>query len=310
MRIRSLALASLIFACALILTSACGGSSSGNGGGSGDCTSVATAVCNKIETCSQLLMKLSYGDVQTCVTRVSMSCTAGTSAPGASVSSSQFAACANAFSGADCKTLIGANFSPAACTIAGSLADGKPCGSSDQCQSAYCSVSSGLCGSCGTRAAAGKACASSAECASGLICNSGSVCAQPVAAGGSCSDVRDCAAGLSCPSGKCAQPLAAGQSCTGGDCDQSAGVFCNVQTNVCQTIQIADAGQPCGIVNGTYVGCSASGHCSLPQGQTQGTCQAHAADGAKCDNINGPTCLAPAVCMNGNCVVSDPTSCQ
>jgi hypothetical protein len=311
MRIRFLILGSLVSLCALALTSACSSSSSGgNGGGSGDCNVVASTACSKLEQCSPLAIKLSYGDKQTCVTRIAMSCAAGTTAPGASVTPAQFGACARAFSQVACKDLMSGNFAPAACTIKGSLANGKACGSADQCKSGYCGASSSMCGTCGAIGAAGATCTSSDGCESGLACNSKGVCATPAAAGGSCTDMRDCAAGLACTSGTCAQPVAAGGTCTGGDCDQLAGAFCNPQTKICETIQTADAGQPCGLINGGYVSCNAAGHCSIPQGQSQGTCQAHAADGASCDDTNGPSCLSPALCLNGKCTLPDPSSCK
>ncbi len=314
MRIRSFALASLLAVGGLVLTSACGSSSNGGGGSgngaTGDCNSVATAACNKLEQCSAFAIKAAYGDAATCVKRLEMGCTASTTAPGAKVTAAQFGACADAYSKVDCTKLTGGMFLPDACTVPGSLANGKACGSADQCQSGYCSSSTGICGTCGDRAAAGKACTSSDGCQSGLVCNSKSVCAQPVAAGGQCSDVRDCDAGLVCASGTCSQPVAVGKACTGSDCDQLAGAFCNPQTKVCASISVADAGQPCGIVNNTFVGCGAAGHCTIPQGQTKGTCQAAAADGASCDPQNGPTCMAPAICVNGKCTLPDPSSCK
>ena len=312
MRIRFLIVGSLVSLCALALTSACssGSSSGGNGSGTGDCNSVATTACNKLEQCSPLTVKLSYGDVQTCVTRIAMSCSAATTAPGASLTSAEFGACAKAFSQVDCKELVGGSFAPAACTIKGSLANGKACGSADQCQSGYCGVSTGICGTCAAVGAAGAKCTSSDGCEAGLACTSKGVCATPAAAGGSCTDGRDCAAGLACSSGTCAQPVAAGGTCAGGDCDHLAAAFCNPQTKVCETVQAADDGQPCGLVNGAFVTCSAAGHCTIPQGQSQGTCQAHAADGATCDNTNGPGCLAPAICLNGKCTLPDPSSCK
>lgn len=336
MRIRSLILVTLVSASALALTSACGSSNKSNGGGgsggtggaagaggagaagtagsggsaSGDCNSVATALCNKLNQCSPLGLQLTYGDVTTCVSRAATSCKDGTTAPGASVSPAQFAACAAAFSSLDCSQWVHGVTMPSACIIPGSLADGKPCGSADQCKSGFCSVSTGICGACAEPVGAGQKCTSNAGCTSGLVCNSSGQCAQPVAAGGSCTTLADCDTGLVCASSKCVQPLAAGKACTGGDCDHLAGAFCNPSSKVCETIQAADAGKPCGLVSGAFVLCSAGGHCTIPTGQTQGTCLAHAADGASCDIQNGPNCLQPALCVNKQCTLGDPSSCK
>jgi len=336
MRIRSLILGTLVSVCALALTSACGGSDNGNGSGgsssggaggnggtggsgtagtggtsgSGDCTAVAKAVCNKLQQCSSTLIKLTYGDVQTCVARATITCKSGTTAPGASVTPAQLGACTTAFSNLDCADLARGIQAPSECSIAGSLVNGKACGSNDQCKSAYCGVSNGICGACADRAAAGKACTSNDGCQSGLVCNSKSVCAQPVDGGGACTDARDCKAGLVCASGTCAQPVGAGKACKKGECDSLAGLFCNPSTNVCESLQVADSGQPCGLVSGGFVACGAGGHCAIPSGQVQGTCQAAAADGDTCDAQKGPTCLQPALCVNGKCTLGDPASCK
>ncbi len=327
MRIRSLVLGTLISACALALTSACGSSSSkkgsggtggtagagGSGGsGSGDCNSVATSICNKLNQCSPLVIKLTYGDVPTCVTRAAMSCASGTTASGASVTPAELGACADAYSKLDCADLMRGINTPSECKVTGTLANGTTCGADAQCKSGYCSVKTGICGACADQVGAGKTCTTSNGCTSGLICNSSGVCATPVKAGGTCTSSLDCAAGLVCPTGSktCTAPVAAGQACTGGDCDQLAGAFCNPQTNVCETIQVVAAGQPCGLVSGAVVGCSGGGHCNIPTGSTQGTCQAPAADGAACDAQKGPTCLQPALCVNGQCTLSNPKNCN
>lgn len=335
MRIRSLVVGTVVSLCALALTSACGGSDNGGGGGgtggssggtggtagsggtggtgggaTGDCGSVATAACNKLQQCAPLLIQGTYGDVQTCISRVTLSCKSGTTAPGASVKPAQFAACADAFSNLDCSALGHGISTPSDCVIPGSRDNGQACGSADQCKSGYCSVTTGICGACADRAAAGKSCTSSDGCQSGLVCNSQGVCAQPAAAGGNCTDFRDCTAGLVCSSGTCGQPVGAGKACKTGECNSLAGLFCNPSTNVCEQAQVADDGQPCGVVNNTFVACKASGHCSIPTGQLKGTCLAHADDGASCDAQNGPNCLPPAQCVNGQCVLGDPATCQ
>lgn len=307
MQIRSFFLASWVCACALGLTSACSGSNNNSsGGGSGNCNSYSTALCNKFEQCAPLDLQLVYGDVQTCIARSVMSCNAGmTLTP---VPPAQLSACSSAVSQLDCQVFVRGNSQPEACAFTGSLANGKACGSEAQCQSGYCNLTNGTCGTCAPRATTGGACTSTYGCQNGLVCNSSKVCAKPLASGGSCTATSDCAAGLVCVSGKCAAPVALGQPCTLGACNEDVGEFCNGQ--VCAKLQLAATGQPCGFVNGKEVECSGGGTCRLAQGQQQGTCVAPAKDGASCDATNGPDCLSPASCDNGKCNVPDPSSCK
>lgn len=306
MQIRSFFLASWVCACALVLTSACSGSNNSSGSGGGTCNSLGTAICNKVEQCAPLDVQLVYGDVQTCVARVALGCNADMSV--APVSSTQMSACSSAVSQADCQVFLRGDSQPAACTFTGSLANGKACGTGQQCQSGYCNLASGFCGTCAPRATTGSACTSTYGCQSGLVCNSSNVCAKVAAAGGNCAATSDCAAGLVCVSGKCAAAVALGQPCTPGACDQYAGQFCDGQ--VCAKLPVAATGQPCGFVNGKDIQCSGGGTCKLGQGQQQGTCVAPAKDGASCDPTNGPDCLSPASCVNGKCTVPDPSSCK
>lgn len=308
MRIRPFFLASWLSVSALALTSACSGSnnSGSSGSGSGDCNSVATAECNKLEQCAPVLIKQGYGDVKTCIARTTLDCKTFTAWPGASWSSAQFAACSSAVSQADCQALLSGNFNPAACPSTGSLANGKACGLDSQCQGGYCNTGTKLCGTCaGGNAKAGSPCTAAVDCASNLVCIKGS-CAQHVAAGGSCSSTVDCASGLACVSGKCGAPVALGQPCTAGECALNA--YCDPQ-KVCATIPLAAAGQPCDLVNGKVVQCSGGAYCNLDKQGQSGTCMAPLADGASCDP-NVPDCLEPAQCINGKCALPDPSSCK
>lgn len=335
MRIRSLILGTLVTGCALALTSACGSNNKHNGGGgsggtggaagaagaagasgasgsggagSGDCSTFATAACNELQQCSAFLLQVTYGDLQTCVTRTTQTCTSATTAKGASVSPAQFTTCANAFSQFDCGEFTHGIFVPSECAVAGSRAGGDACGSDDQCKSSYCAVKTGICGKCAARAAAGGACASDDGCQSGLVCSQGK-CAQPVQAGGSCTNVLDCKVGLLCVSGKCTAPLAAGATCTKGACDPLAGLFCNPSTNKCEQIQVATDNQPCGVVGGKLTYCAAGGFCTATASQPQGTCTPHADDKTSCDATAGPTCMKPALCVLGTCTLPDPANC-
>lgn len=105
-------------------------------------------------------------------------------------------------------------------------------------------------------------------------------------------------------------PVAAGLSCTRGmfdPCDGDQGYFCDGNTLKCTAYGIAGSGQACGIVNQGFTVCSAEGICSNPAG---GTCQAAAADGAFCDDTNGPGCQIPSSCVNSLCVAFDSSTCK
>jgi hypothetical protein len=94
------------------------------------------------------------------------------------------------------------------------------------------------------------------------------------------------------------------------DCDTTQGLYCVTATKVCAQATFAGAGQPCGVVNGAYVGCAAGGHCKLGVGSLMGSCLAAAADGAACDSVAGPTCLAPAQCISSVCKLPNPAACM
>jgi hypothetical protein len=302
---------SLALACGFAAVS-CGGSSNGGGGaggsgggsGSGDCTSVDTAICNKLQQCAPIALKVAYGDMSTCIQRLGLACTATTTAPGVTDTPAEFAACANDYAALSCSDMLN-NVEPSSCKIKGSRADGEPCGSDEQCQSAFCKTNGSNCGACGEPAAAGDPCTKNADCASGLVCATG-VCKTPVDAGGQCTDKSDCASGLTCKSGTCALPGGAGAPCsvTAQDCDTTAGLFCSTNA-VCTSVGTASAGQACGVINGTYVVCTGGGYC---KGGLQGTCEAPAANGAAC-SPTGPTCLSPAQCLNSTCELPNPASC-
>lgn len=202
------------------------------------------------------------------------------------------------------------NEPPPECDIEGSRADGETCGTDSQCQSRNCKVAvDTTCGTCAPRAAAGGSCTENDDCETGLIC-SADVCATPVALGGACTSSQQCAGFDVCKNGTCAAPAGAGQACDpqAADCDLLAGLFCDPASSTCKLIQIAAAGEACGFVDGTAVGCGAGGEC-VPPSSAQGTCAAPAGDGESCNAVSGPKCLEPAECVSGTCQLPNPTSC-
>jgi hypothetical protein len=305
--------AGLLSACAVLVAGGCGGGSTSAAKGA-DCTSLATTICNSAETCSPFYVSVNYGDVATCTARFALACKADASAPGAKVTSAEYAACGRGYAGFDCTDLIaalGGTLAPPGCLARGSRADGQPCGESTQCQSGHCQPNSVTCGTCEEPQPVDAACGIVADCQAGLTCSSyDQKCAEPQKAGGTCQVSTDCASGLICTSaGTCGKPDEAGDKCAGlGDCDGTKGLVCGAQ-QTCVPTKIAKAGEACGIVNGSLVVCDGGGFCAVAQGKTAGTCVAPAADGAACDTTHGPPCLPPADCINGTCSMPNTSSC-
>lgn len=288
---------------AFLTMAACGGGSDDGGGSSAsDCAGVTQVLCQRINECFPYLVKVTWGDVATCAARSKLSCEASLAAPGTSVTEAQIGACASAYEKQACDALLG-NSEPAACNVAGSRNDGEPCGFDLQCKSTNCKTAGSECGTCGPRAAAGGSCDVDNDCQTGLLCVN-DVCAQPVAAGGACADPDQCQGSLICKGGTCAKGGAAGAACDPQeqDCDFLQGLYCEPQSKVCAQAASAKVGEPCGLVGGKYVGCTQSS-CK------NGTCAAFAADGAACDETNGPECQEPASCVNGTCKLPASSTC-
>jgi hypothetical protein len=291
-------------------------SSSGDGGSvsadqaSGD---AATALCQKIDACSAFLISETYGDAATCASRIKSSFVSALGASGTGQTPAHLDGCAKAIPAVSCDDALGNN-TPAACQpVAGHLAAGAACGDSSQCASAYCNLGTdGTCGACATtRAADGGTCNRDDDCVVGAVCNS-STCVTLAAAGASCSDAQPCQKTLVCKSGTCAIPDGAGAPCSTGTCDALAGLFCSIAApHVCTKIALAGAGEACFAVNGGLTACGNGGLCSRGALATTGTCEAPAADGASCDDTNGPPCMPPAVCSAAKvCTIAAPDSCH
>lgn len=275
------------------------------------CASLVDAVCGRLESCFPLTIRVAYKDVAQCKERQTTSCLKTFNAPGSTVTPADADACTSAYAALSCDALLGGS-APEACRFAGSLTDGTPCGDGAQCVGRNCRKAAGsTCGACSTRAAAGATCQASNDCLDELTC-AGGKCVAPAKAGAACSSTLPCEAPLRCANGVCAQPLAAGATCEPGPndaCDRLKGLFCDPTSKACKEVKLANAGEACGLVNGTFVACAAAGRCKTgPTGQ--GTCLAAAADGQPCSDKDGPSCIEPADCVNGVCTLPDPASCK
>jgi hypothetical protein len=280
------------------------------------CDDAAKAYCAKVEECAPFFVKLGFGDVATCEQRIAINCVPGFSATGTSATPSRLSQCATDVKALPCDDVLGRNL-PASCrTEPGTLSDGAPCGVDAQCTGRLCRQSSnGTCGACSTLGAGGATCERDEDCDTGLACAE-KKCVTLAKAGSPCTLTSPCVRSLSCNEGTCAVPLAGGAACEPSTvdgqnpCDGGKGFFCHPQTKVCTSIGTAAAGGACGIVDQSFVICTNGGHCKTGTPPTSGTCLAAAADGAACDDTNGPKCIGPARCVGGVCKITDPASCK
>lgn len=293
-----------------VATAGCGGVSADKA-----CTDAAATICTDLQNCAAPLITTTYGDVATCQMRAKASCLTNLMAPSTSATPDKLDGCATAANMLACDALFTRDTPEACIPDPGKLADGMACGDDAQCVSTYCKKpANAVCGVCAARAPAGGACTLDADCDFKLACaNSACVAYSPL--GATCDAGHPCATPNLCKAGLCAAPNEAGQACTptvdGGDCDRTKGLFCNPSSataGVCAQATFVGPGQPCGLINNTFVGCSAGGICKRTG--LMGTCLAPAADGGACDATNGPGCLAPAECVAGVCKLPNPAGCQ
>ena len=285
---------------------ACSSSSSGGIGGSASpeaaCDSFVTTFCNKLDECLPFAIKASYKDAAECAARQKAQCVKSLNAPNSGTTTAFLDGCTSAYSGVTCDNVLK---QPDACkTPAGTLADGAPCGEDGQCTGRACNkTGDSNCGACSTRVAAGGDC-KNAKCDDGLNCAENGKCVAPAAAGAACADNQPCVSGLVCSKGTCGQGVGAGASCADGEaCNAFKGLFCDPTSKTCKEVKVANAGEKCGVVDGTFVTCAAGGSCK------SGTCAAPLADGASCTADSGG-CQSPAACRNGVCTIPDPGACK
>ncbi|MEW5854186.1 MAG: hypothetical protein AB2A00_35760 [Myxococcota bacterium] len=289
-------------------------SSSSGGGVTSEqaCADYAQAFCGAYQECTPWLLAYRWGDLATCLARVSLVCPQGFTAPGSAITPDLVQGCTNVFSSLTCAQLA-TGITPVACRYPdGTRGNGEPCTFSHQCASGVCRVSgTALCGVCAAAAQEGEDCNTDSDCAEGLACN-GAFCVVPVARDGECGAVDICLGGLVCDHGFCEPPKQLDDICNpdASLCDARQGLYCNPATNRCQEIELVDDGDLCGVMPNTYRVCQTAGLCIFPENSEVGECTGHAADAATCDDDNGPRCLAPAFCFNGVCTLPDAQQCQ
>jgi len=120
--------------------------------------------------------------------------------------------------------------------------------------------------------------------------------------------------------GACRPLLAmAGATCDPGrqttaGCDGRLGLYCHPSSRLCEMTSLAEAGAPCGPVDGKFVACKGGAACYRP-GMGPGTCIAPVGEGAPCNVDTGPTCIPPTFCERaagsptGLCRLRDSARC-
>ncbi len=271
------------------------------------CADWANHYCNRLESCAPLSVQIAYGDVARCIERSKPVCASALGAIGTGQSPDRVESCAQSYDSASCDEVVVAK-PPLACEVPGLLPNGAPCGDDSQCSGpkGYCRMANdATCGTCAVLGPPGAGCYGDRDCEHGLVCYF--TCMAPVALGAECDGMRrQCPATLVCLNYACHLPSPAGAPCDprGDACDRDRGLFCDPQTRSCSPYTLAEVGAPCG----AGMACRA-GSCATNPSTQKATCVANAADGAACDATSGPSCMAPARCVDGKCKVPDATRC-
>lgn len=278
------------------------------------CDHYVAAFCDVLEECSPVNFEFSYEDKAQCEERFYADCAQRFDLPGTSATPERFDACAGEIEDAGCDLFSTIDLPESCEPLEGSLTNGSVCGEDSQCEAAKCKAGNNTtgCGTCGNPVAEGGACSVSDDCDDGLYCNADDTCVAYASAGDSCAE-RACTAGTVCRAGgTCGAPLAAGATCDPNfaECDSVDGLWCNSSSAVCQQIQLANAGAPCGLIDGGLTLCRHSGVCNFDPMTGEGTCVAPAADGDNCNLDEGPGCLPGAECIDGICALVATSSCQ
>jgi hypothetical protein len=252
-----------------------------------------------------------FGDLGTCETREALACQEVQDAPDAGETPAQALACGKAIAASTCDDFLN-KAPPAACTAGAGTAAGG-CAFSAQCSTTFCAIGAlALCGQCRDVPVAGTSCAASG-CGPTLMCSVDKQCQVPGTQNSQCGRSLPCTNGLSCvgatatQNGRCQAEI----TTLGGQCDSTKrnraacnadlGLTCNTATGKCVNLPHVAVGASCGIVNNVDTACTAGATCQIPTNQQSGKCVAAAADGAACDNANGPDCFFPARCSpNGS----------
>lgn len=210
--------------------------------------------------------------------------------------------------------------SDAACGKCVTPAAGSACQFSSDCGDGfYCDFGTNK---CAAKVAIGATCSgsSSNQCVDGAFCDStAKKCVAQGGVGAACTTGGQCKSPYICGTNKlCKAPAmgTAGASCDPAEsqsCNSWMGLECDKASKKCVASVVPGPGQPCGMLStdGGFVfamycsgGAKCTDHTSGPD-----TCMLPVADGASCNNDDGPPCQMPAECVGGKCVLPSGTTC-
>lgn len=277
----------------------------GDGGTSGTsaakaCADNASQYCAQLQSCSNFLFNVDYGDPITCSTAIVPGCMDALAAPGTGWTGDRLESCIKARSMLSCQDFLYAKPYPNVCTPSGKLGNAA-CRYDAQCGTGYCRIPSGMmCGTCVARGATGALCQSSDDCDGNLMCAMGT-CAAPSGVGGTCSATTPCNNGLQCVNAQCvvAGGVDAGCGDAGGVCDFNLGATCSGSS--CTSVPVDSPGSSC---SGPPTDeCPSSSACF------QGFCTPPVSDMGACDAGALP-CAPPDTCNAGTCSLFTASQCH
>ena len=286
------------------------------------CDGYAAIICAKLDACTGgVNVPMNYASVDECTAREALTCVASLEAPDNGGSASGIERCGAAVQAGSCADFFDHTNLPSPCVARpGPRPADAPCAFNGQCASSWCWLGTGAtCGRCSTRPGVGAPCVANADCGGqSLHCSAALGACEPIVAPGSACDAQHlCPFEESCvtadggASGICTVRGALGTSCdaklvNAPLCANDFGVFCPSATDVCALAVVAQPDETCGITAGVTVNgvkgpssmaiCYGGSACS-PSTASNGLCSPAAADGNRCDTVNGPPCLNPARCL-------------
>ncbi|MCC6526470.1 MAG: hypothetical protein IT373_27730, partial [Polyangiaceae bacterium] len=213
------------------------------------CARLATATCERHAGCDQgYLLRLDYGDAETCKSAVSAQCLDSARAPEAAVGAADVQACADALAKTPCD---GAR--PAACRFKGKRADAAACSVDAQCQSGICwrGADTEACGTCKKAPVENDACKLPRDCYPDFTCTS-SKCVPRAQEGGACAADHQCITSH-CAKGRCGPYVKDGAAC---DTESDEPRFCHFaygcEGKKCGPRKLVALGEKCGMGQGPF----------------------------------------------------------
>ncbi|MEY4511592.1 MAG: hypothetical protein RLZZ450_3714 [Pseudomonadota bacterium] len=274
------------------------------------CGAYASALCNRIESCSPALLNSVYGERTRCEERTRGACERSASAADAVGTGAGIALCASALDAVSCEDVLNNWWHETCRPLPGRRENTRACSEHAQCASLRCARKKNeACGRCTEPAAGGEPCTDGSDCAGGLVCTSAQLCALPVAERGSCTTDQPCAFPLLCIGGNCVPTLLLGDKCDpmADRCNAFAAEVCGPLSMLCEPLHYEPKAGPCGYIDGGWTACSQGAACVNAAGKSH--CVPAPADGEVCSTAGAP-CLSPARCVDGLCVLRSSAECS